>query len=76
MSEVRVGESGVVQSYTVLEMPPEGFEPPVVLALVELDDGPATLCIGSARSRDRLAIGTRVNVSMDESGRFLFSLIQ
>lgn len=37
---VELGGKGEVQTFTVVRVAPEGFEPPYVVALVKLDEGP------------------------------------
>ena len=54
-------------------MPPEGFQPPVILGLVELD-GPSILCIGEKETMCRLEIGSKVVVHLDSEERFIFTL--
>ena len=71
---VTMDNEGVILSYTTLHYPPEGFEPPLVLALVELEDeeGARTkvMCSGKILE-DGLSIGMKVNV--EKSGeRFVF----
>ena len=70
---IELGEEGILLSYTILQMPPEGFQPPVILGLVELD-GPSILCIGEKETMDRLEIGAEVAVHLDSEERFIFSL--
>ena len=65
---------GEIVSFTSLEMPPEGFEPPVVLALVQLDDGPTILSLGRKEELDQTTIGRRVTISRDNLDRFVHSL--
>ena len=72
--DVDLSENGTILSYTVLQMPPEGFEPPVLLGLVELDGGAVTLCLGSTESIGKVTMGSEVLVNQDSEGRFLFML--
>ena len=44
MAPKRFVETGKVLSYTRLQLPPEGFDVPLDLALVELDNGPKLIC--------------------------------
>ena len=71
---VELGSNGIVLSYTILHMPPEGFEPPVVLGLVELERGTVTLCLGDRELIDQIEIGSEVVVEQDPEDRFLFVL--
>jgi uncharacterized OB-fold protein len=76
MTKVEIGNSGVIKSFTLLEMPPEGFNPPVLLALVQLEQGASTLCVGDPAARNRVTIGTRVRVRQDQDGRYSFVLAE
>ena len=73
LTTVELGEEGILLSYTILQMPPEGFQPPVILGLVELD-GPSILCLGEQDILDRLEIGSKVVVHLDSEERFIFTL--
>jgi len=64
--------SGEIVTYTVLEMPPEGFEAPVVLGLVGLEGGASVLCMGYSKDKDSIQIGTKVEVFEDETRRLRF----
>ena len=70
---IELGEEGILLSYTILEMPPEGFQPPVILGLVELD-GAVVLCLGEQELIDTLEIGSGVYVQIDSEERFIFTL--
>ncbi len=35
-----LGKKGVIKTYTIIRVPPEGFQPDNVIALVELEEGP------------------------------------
>ncbi|MFW9926863.1 MAG: Zn-ribbon domain-containing OB-fold protein [Candidatus Thorarchaeota archaeon] len=66
---------GIVQSYTTLMMPPEGFKAPLMMALVELEYGALILCL--ARDIDSLVrIGDNVEVTIDSDGRFQYHPIK
>ncbi|MHA1926989.1 MAG: Zn-ribbon domain-containing OB-fold protein [Candidatus Thorarchaeota archaeon] len=71
---VDLGNNGKVLSYTILHMPPEGFEPPVMLGLVELERDTITLCLGDKALIDQIEIGSDVIIEQDLEGRFLFRL--
>ncbi|MHA1577603.1 MAG: Zn-ribbon domain-containing OB-fold protein [Candidatus Thorarchaeota archaeon] len=70
---IELSEEGVILSYTILQMPPEGFEPPVILGLVELDRA-VILCLSEQEKTDDLEIGSKVLVHMDSDERFIFTL--
>jgi hypothetical protein len=56
--------SGVVYSFTEVHVPPEpGYEVPYVLAVIELDDGPAVFShlVGAAAANPR--VGMRVTLA-------------
>ncbi|MHA1906740.1 MAG: Zn-ribbon domain-containing OB-fold protein [Candidatus Thorarchaeota archaeon] len=75
LTNVYLQSEGTILSYTSLQRPPEGFEPPVVLALVELVGGGSILCLGKKEELDDVAIGKRVKLSKDSQERFTFSLL-
>lgn len=72
MTHTMLDNGGTILSYTVLQMPPEGFQPPVLLALVKLDDGATTLCLGDTTENGDVQIGARVRVYKDLTDRLLF----
>ncbi len=77
LEQTEVAASGTVLSHTVSYFPPEGFTAPLMLALVRLDAGATILClVGPARDRPQLHIGSRVHISVDESGRFVATCTQ
>ena len=55
-------------------MPPDGFDPPVVLALVQLDDGGIVLCLGDKDELEKTTIGSSVSVSQDADERFHYKI--
>jgi uncharacterized OB-fold protein len=61
--------AGELLTFTVLHVVPRGFDAPLALCLVRLDEGPTVLCRGNPEGR--LAIGMRVSVR-HEKNRFLF----
>ncbi|NHJ12956.1 MAG: hypothetical protein EAX95_04730 [Candidatus Thorarchaeota archaeon] len=73
-SPVKLAARGVVLSYTILEMPPSGFEPPVLLALVELDQGARILGIADKKDISSIGIGKEVEIQQDSEGRFLLRM--
>ncbi len=74
LQDILVQPRGEVISYTSLERPPEGFDPPVVLALVQVKEGATILCIGTRDELEGTKIGSRVSIDMDSSERFIYSL--
>lgn len=40
MEPVPMGGAGVLRTYTVIRVAPEGMEPPFIVAMAELDEGP------------------------------------
>lgn len=74
MTEIDVSNTGQVLTFTSLEMPPEGFEPPVVIALVQLDDGGSILCLGDKDELEKTVIGSSVSVSQDANERFHYKV--
>ncbi|MDF1537773.1 MAG: OB-fold domain-containing protein [Candidatus Thorarchaeota archaeon] len=69
-----LSNEGTILSYTSLHSPPEGFEPPVLLALVELAEGGSVLCLGRNEEMDEVAIGKTIVLSKDSEERFIFNL--
>jgi len=53
-------------------MPPSGFEPPVLIALVRLDHNATILCVGDKDYIDRVELDMPVEVFVDGMGRFCF----
>jgi uncharacterized OB-fold protein len=70
MELMELPNRGVVQSYTTLHMPPEGFEAPLSLALVELEHGALILSVASDQSASPLKIGDSVKIEIDSEGKF------
>ena len=66
---LEIGDKGKILSYTVLHVTPEGFEPPLVLGVVEMDGTagneklkpPKIVCVGSVLE-DELEVGLKVRV--------------
>jgi uncharacterized OB-fold protein len=75
MTSLQIDGKGKILSYTTLEMPPNGFVPPLNMALVELDDGAVVLCLASDRERAELTIGARVTVDTDQENRYRFHVL-
>jgi uncharacterized OB-fold protein len=65
---------GEVLSHTVLQMPPEGFDPPLRMALVKLEEDAVILCL-SGNDGTELRIGDRVRIDEDSNHRFRYYLL-
>ncbi len=76
MERIELNDSGSILSYSILEMPPTGFDSPLLLALVELEHGAVVLSMGDTNLGQSVEIGTNVKLSQDDIGRFKFSLIE
>ena len=74
MAHIALESHGSVLSYTVLEMPPDGFDAPLILALVELEQGAVVLCLGEDVDIDSIGIGSYVDVRRVTDGRLSFTL--
>ena len=74
-NSIRLSNVGSVISYTDLLKPPEGFIPPLKIALVELEFGAVVLCLHDRRNDEEIEIGQKVELSFDDKERFLFHKI-
>jgi uncharacterized OB-fold protein len=72
---IELGNEGKVLSFTELRKPPEGFNPPLRLALVELEHGAVVLCLGKDDFNSKVEIGSRVKLTFDSERRMRFSLV-
>ncbi len=61
---IRVGEFGILDAYTILNVPPEGFPSPLVLGLVSVPSGHRVLA--RALNPITFKVGERVFVSKEE----------
>jgi uncharacterized OB-fold protein len=75
MKKVELSNRGIVQSYTTLQMPPEGFKAPLPMALVELEHGALILCLASQQSATPIDIGDAVEIEIDSDERFCYRSI-
>jgi uncharacterized OB-fold protein len=75
MTPLQIDGRGKILSFTTLEMPPDGFVPPLDMALVELDQGAVVLCLASDGERAEMVIGARVTVDTDQENRFRFHVL-
>jgi uncharacterized OB-fold protein len=65
-----------VISFTELYMPPEGFTPPMKMALVELEFGAVVLCLGEDDIDFEVEIGSQVELTYDSEERLRFRVVQ
>ncbi len=63
-------------SFTELYMPPEGFTPPMKMALVELEFGAVVLCLGEDDIDFEVEIGSQVELTYDSEERLRFRVVQ
>jgi len=75
MEQMELPNRGIVQSYTTLQMPPEGFKAPLLMALVELKDGALILCLAREQTGPQVEIGDQVEIETDSEGRFSYRAI-
>lgn len=75
MESLELDGQGTVVSFTTLQMPPEGFEPPLMMALVELEHGAVVLCLAKYPNDAVVEIGDSVNLSLDSEMRLQFQSI-
>ncbi|MGY5865559.1 MAG: OB-fold domain-containing protein [Candidatus Thorarchaeota archaeon] len=75
MESLELDGHGTVVSYTTLQMPPEGFDSPLTMALVELEYGAVVLCLAKEQSEFSIKIGDRVALSLDSENRFQYRFI-
>ena len=75
MTKLEIDSKGTILSHTTLQMPPDGFDIPLKIALVELDQGAIILCLGHNEENVGASIGDRVEITFDEEERFRFSVL-
>ncbi len=73
---VELNNEGKVLSFTELHMPPEGFTPPMKMALVELEFGAVVLCLGEDDIDFEVEIGSQVELTYDSEERLRFRVVQ
>ena len=73
---VELDSKGHILTFTVANMPPEGFEPPLKMALVELAQGAVILCLGYSDDDSEPVIGDPVEVTSDSANLFRFRLLR
>lgn len=72
---VELSNEGKVLSFTELHMPPEGFTPPMKMALVELEFGAVVLCLGEENTDSEVEIGSAVELTVDSEERLRFRIV-
>ena len=73
---VELSNEGKVLSFSELHMPPEGFTPPMKMALVELEFGAVVLCLGEEDIDFEVEIGSLVELTVDDEERLRFRIVQ
>lgn len=74
-----LGNTGTILTYTILNVPPEGFSAPLILGLIELEPSngepetckPKLLCEGKV-PENHLKIGLKVKIDQSD-GKYLFT---
>jgi uncharacterized OB-fold protein len=66
---------GAIVSFTTLQMPPEGFSPPLTMALVELEHKAVVLCLAKEQDTSLPKIGDSVDLSLDSEDRLQFQVV-
>ncbi|MFW9888672.1 MAG: OB-fold domain-containing protein [Candidatus Thorarchaeota archaeon] len=72
---VLLDNRGIVLSYTILETSTKGFDPPVLLAMVELDKGAVILALADKSEIRNVKIDTPVLIHFDDEERFMLSVV-
>ena len=73
---VELSNEGKVLSFTELHLPPEGFTPPLKMALVELELSAVVLCLGEEDIDFEVEIGNQVELTYDSEERLRFRIVQ
>jgi uncharacterized OB-fold protein len=71
---IELRNEGKVLSFTEVHRPPEGFEPPLNMALVELEFGAVVLCLAENDFDSSVEIDSKVILSLDNECRLRFRL--
>lgn len=74
--KIELSTEGKVLSFTELHMPPDGFKPPLKMALVELEFGAIVLCLGIEDIESNIEIGSIVELTFDSEQRLRFRISQ
>jgi len=75
MVSLELKGQGTVVSFTTLQMPPEGFSPPLTMALIELENKAVVLCLAKEQDVSQPKIGDSVELSLDSEDRFQFQVV-
>ncbi|MHA3964886.1 MAG: OB-fold domain-containing protein [Candidatus Thorarchaeota archaeon SMTZ1-45] len=75
MVSLELKGQGTIVSFTTLQMPPEGFNPPLTMALVELEHKAMVLCLAKEQNASLPKIGDSVDISLDPEDRFQFHVV-
>ena len=62
-------------SFTEVQKPPEGFDPPLKMALVELELCATVLCLAQDDFNSAIEIGSKVILTFDEEDRLRYSKV-
>lgn len=72
MEKLNLSPQGTVLSFTTLHNPPDGFQAPLSMALVELEHGALILCLAIDQAKAAVSIGDSVSIEFDKEGRFRY----
>ena len=72
MEKLGLSPQGTVLSFTTLHMPPDGFQAPLYMALVELEHGALILCLAADYAKAAVSIGDSVSIELDAESRFRY----
>ena len=72
MEKLSLHPQGTVLSFTTLHMPPDGFQAPLYMALVELEHRALILCLAADYTKAAVSIGDSVSIELDAEGRFRY----
>lgn len=75
MKTVTLDNRGSVLTHSVLHKPPEGFEAPLAMALVQLERNAVVLCLAKTEKELEVTIGDSVAVTEANDGRLHYSLV-
>ncbi|MHA2210131.1 MAG: Zn-ribbon domain-containing OB-fold protein [Candidatus Thorarchaeota archaeon] len=75
MVSLELKGQGTVASFTTLHRPPEGFRPPLTMALVELEHKAVVLCLAKEQDASLPKIGDNVDLSLDPEDRLQFQVV-
>lgn len=72
MEKLNLSPQGTILSFTTLHIPPDGFQVPLSMALVELEHGALILCLAIDQAKATVSIGDLVSIELDAEGRFRY----